>query len=103
MTTTTFSGEDLKEAGCTQVLGNTSAEWITAFEQQAAADLMNRGSFTAEEIVAVIGQPHHPNAIGAACRDFARRNNLTFQYEPAKSPAAHGRIIKRWYIKGGGM
>ena len=69
-----------------KVRASTSPEWTAAFEQEAAAELMDRGSFTAEEVVAVVGQPHHPNAIGAACRAFAQRNDLCYQYEAAKSP-----------------
>ena len=99
--TTTTSGQELKEAGCKQVLDNTSPEWAAKFSQQAAGFLISKGSFTAEEVVEKVGQPHHPNAIGAACRDFANRNALCFSYEPAKSPAAHGRIIKRWMLSGG--
>jgi hypothetical protein len=99
--TTTTTGQELKEAGMARVRASTSPEWTAAFEQEAAAELMERGSFTAEEVVAVVGQPHHPNAIGAACRAFAQRNDLCYQYEAAKSPSAHGRVIKRWMQKGG--
>jgi hypothetical protein len=48
-------------------------------------------------VVTLIGQPpNHTNAIGAACRQFVKRNGLTGNYEPARSPSAHGRIITRW-------
>jgi len=45
----------------------------------------------------LIGRPHHPNAIGAATRVFAKDRNLIPTYEPAKQPAAHARIITRWH------
>ena len=95
--THTQSGQELKDAGCAQVLEHTPEAWVADFEQQAAALLKTNGSFTAEEVVTLIGAPpNHTNAIGAACRQFVRRNGLTGSYEPAKSPSAHGRIITRW-------
>ena len=95
--THTQSGQELKDAGCAQVLEHTPEAWVADFEQQAAALLKTNGSFTAEEVVTLIGAPpNHTNAIGAACRQFVRRNGLTGSYEPAKSPTAHGRIITRW-------
>ena len=95
--THTQSGQELKDAGCAQVLEHTPEAWVADFEQQAAALLKTNGSFTAEEVVTLIGQPpNHSNAIGAACRQFVKRNGLTGSYEPAKSPSAHGRIITRW-------
>jgi len=68
--THTASGQDLKDAGCAQVLEHTPEAWVASFEQQAAALLKANGSF--------------------------KRNGLTGSYEPAKSPTAHGRIITRW-------
>ena len=95
--THTQSGQELKDAGCAQVLEHTPEAWVADFEQQAAALLKTNGSFTAEEVVTLIGQPpNHTNAIGAVCRTFVKRNGLTGSYEPAKSPTAHGRIITRW-------
>jgi len=95
--THTASGKELKDAGCAQVLEHTPEAWVVSFEQQAAALLKANGSFTAEEVVTMIGQPpNHTNAIGAVCRTFVKRNGLTGSYEPAKSPTAHGRIITRW-------
>ena len=97
--TTTHTGQDLKDAGCIKVLKNTPDQWVADFEQQATALLRSAGSFTAEEVVTMIGQPpNHTNAIGAACRQFVRRNGLLGSYEPAKSPSAHGRIITRWHL-----
>jgi hypothetical protein len=97
--TTTHTGQDLKDAGCAKVLENTPDQWVADFEQQAAALLRSAGSFTAEEVVTMIGQPpNHTNAIGAACRQFVKRNGLLGSYEPAKSPSAHGRIITRWHL-----
>ena len=90
-------GDFLKEKGCMDVLKNTPEQWVADFEQQATALLKANGSFTAEEVVTMIGQPpNHSNAIGAACRQFVKRNGLTGSYEPARSPSAHGRIITRW-------
>jgi hypothetical protein len=95
--THTQSGQERKDAGCAQVLEHTPEAWVADFEQQAAALLRANGSFTAEEVVTLIGQPpNHTNAIGAVCRTFVKRNGLTGSYEPAKSPTAHGRIITRW-------
>jgi hypothetical protein len=92
-------GQDLKDAGCALVLEHTPERWVAEFEQQATALLRANGSFTAEEVVTMIGQPpNHSNAIGAACRQFVKRNGLAGSYEPAKSPSAHGRIITRWHI-----
>ena len=97
--TQTESGEYLKEQGCTKVLENTPDQWVADFEQQATALLRTAGSFTAEEVVTMIGQPpNHSNAIGAACRQFVKRNGLHGSYEPARSPTAHGRIITRWHL-----
>ena len=95
MTHTT--GQELKDAGRALVLEHTPERGVADFEQQAAALLKTNGSFTAEEVVTLIGQPpNHTNAIGAACRQFVKRNGLTGSYEPARSPSAHGRIITRW-------
>jgi len=95
--THTQSGQEAKDAGCALVLEHTPERWVADFEQQAAALLKTNGSFTAEEVVTLIGQPpNHSNAIGAACRQFVKRNGLTGSYEPARSPSAHGRIITRW-------
>ena len=70
---------------------------MAEFEQQATALLRDQGSFTAEEVVASIGQPpNHMNAIGAACRSYAKRNRLVGSYEKAINPAAHARVIVRW-------
>ena len=97
--TQTEIGDYLKEQGCKQVLEHTPDTWVAEFEQQAAALLKTNGSFTAEEVITLIGQPpNHSNAIGAACRQFVRRNGLLGSYEPAKSPSAHGRIITRWHL-----
>jgi hypothetical protein len=71
--------------------------WKEAFVAQADDLLSRNGSYTSEEVVALIGRPHHPNAIGAATRVFARDRNLIPTYEPAKQPAAHARIITRWH------
>ena len=94
MTTTT--GEMLKEAGCALALSNTPLQWQQDFEAMAGALLKAAGSFTAEEVVAVIGSPPRPNQTGAVCRQFARARRLVAQYEKAKSPSAHARIITRW-------
>ena len=81
------------------MLENTPDQWVADFEQQATALLRANGSFTAEEVVTLIGQPpNHSNAIGAACRQFVKRNGLHGSYEPARSPTAHGRIITRWHL-----
>ncbi len=90
-------GQQLKDAGCDRVYENTSEAWKDAFFSQADAMLSISGSYTAEEVVSVIGRPHHPNAIGAATRVFAKDRNLIPTYEPAKKPAAHARIITRWH------
>lgn len=94
MTTTT--GDLLKEAGCALALSNTPLQWQQDFEAMAGALLRAAGSFTAEEVVAVIGAPPRPNQVGAVCRQFARGRRLVAQYEKAKSPSAHARIITRW-------
>ena len=91
------TGQQLKDAGCDRVYGNTSEGWKQSFFAQAEQMLARNGSYTAEEIVPLVGQPHHPNAIGAATRVFARDHKLIPTYEPAKSPAAHARIITRWH------
>lgn len=98
MTTTT--GDLLKEAGCALALSNTPLQWQQDFEALAGALLRRDGSFTAEEVVAVIGPPPRPNQTGAVCRQFARGRRLVAQYEKAKSPSAHARIITRWYEGG---
>ena len=90
-------GQQLKDAGCDRVYENTSEAWKQSFFAQAEQMLARNGSYTAEEIVTLVGQPHHPNAIGAATRVFARDHKLIPTYEPAKSPAAHARIITRWH------
>jgi len=90
-------GQQLKDAGCDRVYENTSEGWKQSFFPQAEQMLARNGSYTAEEIVPLVGQPHHPNAIGAATRVFARDHKLIPTYEPAKSPAAHARIITRWH------
>jgi hypothetical protein len=51
-------------------------------------------------VVAVIGPPPRPNQTGAVCRQYARSRRLVAQYEKAKSPSAHARIITRWYEGG---
>ena len=95
--TSTQTGFDFRDEGCAQVLGNTPRSWVADFEQQATALLRDQGSFTAEEVVALIGQPpNHINAIGAACRAFALRNDLVGSYEKAINPSAHARVIVRW-------
>lgn len=90
-------GQQLKDAGCDRVYETTSEAWKQSFFAQAEQMLARNGSYTAEEIVPLVGQPHHPNAIGAATRVFARDHKLIPTYEPAKSPAAHARIITRWH------
>jgi len=94
MTTTT--GEMLKETGCALALSNTPLQWQQDFEAMAGALLKAAGSFTAEEVVAVIGPPPRPNQVGAVCRQYARGRRLVAQYEKAKAPAAHARVITRW-------
>jgi hypothetical protein len=98
MTTTT--GEMLKEAGCALALSNTPPQWQEYFEMMAAALIEANGSFTAEEVVTLIGPPPRPNQTGAVCRQYARSRRLVAQYEKAKSPSAHARIITRWYEGG---
>ena len=90
-------GQQLKDAGCDRVYENTSEAWKEAFFAQADDLLFRNGSYTSEEVVALIGRPHHPNAIGAATRVFSKDRNLIPTYEPAKQPAAHARIITRWH------
>ena len=90
-------GQDLKDAGCDRVFNRTSEAWKEAFFTQAEQMLARDGSYTAEEVVFLVGKPHHPNAIGAATRVFARNRQLIPTYEPAKSPSAHARIITRWH------
>lgn len=87
----------LKDAGCETVYGNTSEVWKQAFFSTAEDMLFRNGSYTAEDVVSLIGRPHHPNAIGAAARAFAKDRRLIPTYEPAKQPAAHARIITRWH------
>jgi hypothetical protein len=90
-------GEWLRDQGLQQVIEHTPDSWISAFECKAASLLISQGSFTAEEVVTVIGKPpNHINAVGAACRSFVRRNNLVGSYEKATNPAAHARVIVRW-------
>jgi len=82
--THTQSGQELKDAGCALVLEHTPERWVADFEQQAAALLKANGSFTAEEVVTLIGQPpNHSNAIGAACRHLRVRNTRTCTSRPA--------------------
>lgn len=95
--THTQTGLDFRDRGCAQVLAHTPDSWVAEFEQQAAALLRDQGSFTAESVVSLIGQPpNHINAIGAACRAFAKRNHLVGSYEKATNPSAHARVIVRW-------
>lgn len=95
--TYTQTGFDFRDRGCAQVLAHTPDSWVSDFEQQATALLRDHGSFTAEEVVSMIGQPpNHINAIGAACRAYAKRNRLVGSYEKATNPSAHARVITRW-------
>jgi len=90
-------GEWLRDQGLQQVLQHTPESWVDAFEGRASELLEFNGSFTAEEVVGSIGQPpNHLNAIGAACRAYAKRNRLVGSYEKATNPAAHARVIVRW-------
>lgn len=97
--TYTQTGFDFRDRGCAQVLGHTPESWVSDFEQQATALLRDQGSFTAEKVVSMIGQPpNHINAVGAVCRAYAKRNNLMGSYEKATNPSAHARVIIRWRL-----
>jgi len=90
-------GEWLRDQGLQQVLQHTPESWVDAFEGRASDLLAINGSFTAEEVVAFIGPPpNHINAVGAACRGYAKRNKLIGSYEKATNPCAHARVIMRW-------
>lgn len=89
-------GEALRDEGIGRVWSN-AGEWrtvaVAAVEQLASAG----GTFTAEDVRAIAGDPPHPNAFGALLATCARRGLITkVGFTKAKRPSLHASDLAVW-------
>lgn len=91
------TGEQLRDAGIEQVLGNNQ-NWRDAFDAAAAAILARTGEVTSDAVVQVVGMPiGHPSAVGGAMRRFAVANKLSVvRYVKSTRPSCHAAIVAVW-------
>jgi hypothetical protein len=93
-------GEWLKEQGIAQCWDNTKDAWKALFFETADILALEKGSVTAEEVIASIGYPEgSPNAIGAAMHKWAKARNAVPTYEKSLRASRHSAIISRWHVK----
>ena len=99
-TSTQTLGEWLKERGIAQCWDNTQEAWKASFIETADLIAEEKGSVTAEEVVASIGYPEgSPNAIGAAMNKWAKARKAIPTYEKSLRASRHSAIISRWHTK----
>ena len=93
-------GDWLKEQGIAQAWDNTQEYWKALFMETADGLAQEKGSVTAEEVIAAIGYPEgSPNAIGAAMSKWAKLRGATPTYEKSLRASRHSAIISRWHLK----
>lgn len=93
-----FKGASLRDQGCTKVLSK-NREWQVCFDSAAEMLLSfcDTDGITSEDVVSKVGQPTHPNAVGAAMRSFALRNHLVIdRYVKSSKPSRHASVIAVW-------
>lgn len=82
-----------------QQIGMTAAEihgksWVEAARLVADRLLLQRGTVTSDDVVRIMPDPPHPNAVGSIFRD--RRYCMTGQYVLTARPSGHARRIAVW-------
>ncbi len=91
-------GETLKQAGLA-LAAEHSADWRMRFMEHGRITASRCYSFTAEDLVSYIGEPPHPNAVGAAMHSLARELKLIrVGYRPAKRPSRHAGVVAVWRL-----
>jgi alkylated DNA nucleotide flippase Atl1 len=91
-----FSGEDLKKIGIAQVLQHTPLSWRMALEDHILA-LPKGRVFLIEDITAIIGQPPHPNSVGATTRAIAEMGWMKeVDQVKATRRSRHAAKVTRW-------
>jgi len=89
-------GRELKEQGVDRVASRS-----IDFQDRAAlaiGRLAMRGKmFTAEDVRELVGDPPHPNAMGAALRIASREGAIiACGWKEASRGSAHGRVLRLW-------
>ena len=96
-----MTGEELKQAGISRVLDSAEKSWKQTFCLVAVQLLQTKGSFTAEEVVALVGHPPEErfNSIGGTMSRLNRtlKGLITIKsFEKSVRPSCHSRMIPRW-------
>lgn len=85
-------GARLRDEGMEQVLGSTPEDYKERFRDRFAWLVSTGEIFCAEDIVAVVGKPPSPNAIGALFNGAVRRHRVEIVgYKPMADSRSHAR------------
>lgn len=90
-------GERLKVKGINEANGNADPGWAKRFDL-IASHLANRGlPFTSEDVTRLVGQPDHPNRVGARMNALARKNVIRrVDFVKARRSNQHAALISIW-------
>lgn len=91
-----MTGEQLKMEGIERVKANNKV-WMVVADEAMWRLATTKLEFTTEDLKAIVCNPQHPNAYGAAFNTAARAGLIKrVGYRPSTSPSAHGRIVSVW-------
>jgi alkylated DNA nucleotide flippase Atl1 len=92
------NGQELKELGIARASSNVRAAPWRAVARIRVLELIRRGeTFTSEDITRDVGQPPHPNQVGALLSGFARAGLIVrVGMVNAKRTNQHAALIGEW-------
>ena len=89
-------GGVLKATGIRLVASNTPEDYKESFCRFVLTMPSGR-LFTSDEVVAAVGMPPHPNAVGGLTSGMADAEAIEYvRHVPTTRPSAHGRQISQW-------
>jgi len=89
-------GQILKDEGVAQVTRNNK-EWVEDAMEVIHWFAGLDEPFTADNIRQMVGDPPHPNCIGAAFRNASKAGKIKFEgYQQSKRKGARARVLTVW-------
>lgn len=94
----TLTGDDLRDAGTSQVSANTPSDWKAECDRAIQFLASSARTFTAEDVRAIAGDPpNHPNAMGARFLAAAKANLIErVGYQKPVRATRHANPLAVW-------
>lgn len=91
-------GRDLKNEGIDEINSNPAmAPWRAVARQAIIRLALSGREFTSEDVTDIVGQPGHPNAVGAVLNGAARAGLIyRVGFKGADRPNQHAALISVW-------